>query len=414
MKRSFDKAAFFIASRYLFSRKEHNVINVISIVSMLGIMVSTAALVVVLSVFNGMADTIGSWFNNLHSDFEITRTIGKSFAVDSFPKAQIAEIPGVASVDEVVSDLTLSLYDDRQDLLVLKGVSQSYFLNKNLNKLIIDGEGTFSMNGIDCAVVGAIAAGRLQINLLDYEQLKLYYPKRTKKNFANAAESFNTRYLLPKGVISTNTNYDENSVFCNIDFVRDLMNYKGEVTSIEVSLQKGVNSNKIRRKIEKIIGQDYTIKDKYEQEESLYKTMKSEKFVIYLILAFIMILASFNIVGALIMLILEKREDVDVLYGMGAKTNQLRKVFMYEGVLVSAIGGLTGVVLGTLICFLQQTFHIVKLGGANGNYIIPYYPVQIQFQDLILIFFTILLISLMTSLIPVRQLKKSQIKGSSL
>lgn len=414
MRKIFDSTAFFIAARYLFSKKQHNVINVISIVSMLGIMVSTAALVVVLSVFNGMSNTIGGWFNALHSDFEVTPATGKSFPVDSFPMSELAALPEVASVDEIVCDLSLSLYEDRQELLYLKGVSPAYFTTRGLDTLLIDGRPLFEKSGVDCAVMGTGAAGLLQVNLNDYEMLKIFYPKRNKKNFANSAESFNTRYLVPMGVICTNTNYDENYVFCDIGFVRDLMDYTGEVTSVEISLKTDADQKRCRKKIEYILGDEFVVKDKYEQEETLYRTMKSEKFVIYLILAFILILASFNIIGALVMLMIEKRGDVDVLYGMGAKYEQLKRVFLYEGMLVSAIGGLLGILFGAIVCFLQQTFHIVKLGGANGNYIIPYYPVQMSFLDMILVFITIILISALTSLIPVFQLKKLQIKGTSL
>ncbi|MCR4872740.1 MAG: ABC transporter permease [Bacteroidales bacterium] len=409
MARKSYKTALFLAWRYLFSKKEHNIINVISGISMIGIMVSTAALVVVLSVFNGMSDTIGGWFNALHADYEITLREGKSFATDSFPIQQLRQIPGVKAVNEIVCDLSLANYDDRQELLYLKGVPDNYFQTNHFEGMLVDGDTALYKLRQPCAIMGTGSAGKLEVNLLSYNLMKMYYPKRTKKNFANAAEAFNTRYIIPNGVICTNTNYDENYIFCPISFVRELMDYEGEVTSLEIQLKEGANTAKVRKQIADLAGEKFLLKDQQEQEDSLYKTMKSEKFMIYLILAFILILAAFNIIGALGMLILEKKTDTAVLFSMGASKSLIQKVFIYEGIMVSALGGLAGTLLGALICFLQQTFHIVKLGGGGAHYIIPYYPVQIRFADLLVVLFTILVISLLTSIIPAYNLKKSDL-----
>ncbi len=409
MARKSYKTALFLAWRYLFSKKEHNIINVISGISMIGIMVSTAALVVVLSVFNGMSDIIGGWFNALHADYEITLREGKSFATDSFPIQQLRQIPGVKTVNEIVCDLSLANYDDRQELLYLKGVPDNYFQTNHFEGMLVDGDTALYKLRQPCAIMGTGSAGKLEVNLLSYNLMKMYYPKRTKKNFANAAEAFNTRYIIPNGVICTNTNYDENYIFCPISFVRELMDYEGEVTSLEIQLKEGANTAKVRKQIADLAGEKYLLKDQQEQEDSLYKTMKSEKFMIYLILAFILILAAFNIIGALGMLILEKKTDTAVLFSMGASKSLIQKVFIYEGIMVSALGGLAGTLLGALICFLQQTFHIVKLGGGGAHYIIPYYPVQIRFTDLLVVLFTILVISLLTSIIPAYNLKKSDL-----
>ncbi len=409
MARKSYKTALFLAWRYLFSKKEHNIINVISGISMIGIMVSTAALVVVLSVFNGMSDIIGGWFNALHADYEITLREGKSFATDSFPIQQLRQIPGVKAVNEIVCDLSLANYDDRQELLYLKGVPDNYFQTNHFEGMLVDGDTALYKLRQPCAIMGTGSAGKLEVNLLSYNLMKMYYPKRTKKNFANAAEAFNTRYIIPNGVICTNTNYDENYIFCPISFVRELMDYEGEVTSLEIQLKEGANTAKVRKQIADLAGEKYLLKDQQEQEDSLYKTMKSEKFMIYLILAFILILAAFNIIGALGMLILEKKTDTAVLFSMGASKSLIQKVFIYEGIMVSALGGLAGTLLGALICFLQQTFHIVKLGGGGAHYIIPYYPVQIRFTDLLVVLFTILVISLLTSIVPAYNLKKSDL-----
>lgn len=412
MKKAQHKTALFISLRYLFSKKKHNIINVISFISMIGIMVSSAALIVVLSVFNGMEGMISSWFNAFNPDFEITLAEGKSFTVNDFPKSAIQSLPYVDKVQDVVSDMVLVTYDDRQELLRLKGVSKDYIEHGEYNQMLIDGTFDFYRGRQACAVIGSNAAGKLQIQLNGYDPIKVYYPKRTKKNLANPAEAFNTRFLYPTGVFATNTDHDNTYVFCPIEFARDLMLYEGEATSMEIFLKEGKHYDKAQKEIEKIVGSKYVVKNKYQQEESLFKTMQSEKLVIFVILAFILLVAAFNIIGSLGILILEKSGDTAVLRSMGASQSFLQHIFIYEGISISAIGGLAGIVLGTIICWLQQTFHIVKLGGSG--YIIPYYPVQMSLADFLIVLSTVLVISILTSIIPAYNLKKATNQNNSL
>ncbi len=400
------KTALFISLRYLFSKKKHNIINVISLVSMLGIMVCSAALIVVLSVFNGMEEMISGWFNAFNPDFEITLVEGKAFEVDSFPKAEIMQLPEVAAVSEVVSDLVLTSYQDRQEILRLKGVDAQYTERNHYDRMLIDGTFDLQRGGQACAVLGTGAAGRLLIHLNSYERLKIYYPKRTKKNLADPTSAFNTEYLYPTGVFCTNTSYDQDYVFCPIEFARTLMMYEGEVTSIEVQLKAQTDANAVQKKIQSLLGERYKVQNKFQQEASLFKTMQSEKLIIYVILAFILLVAAFNIIGSLGMLILEKQDDVQVLRCMGASTSLIQRIFLYEGMATSLLGGLGGLVLGLVICFLQQTFHIVKL-GSGGEYLISYYPVQMHGTDFILVLATTLVISLLTSILPASRLRKS-------
>lgn len=379
---------------------------------MIGIMVSATALIVVLSVFNGMGDMIGGWFNAFNPDFEISLAEGKSFEVDSFPTDKIAALPDVKDVHEVVSDMVLVTYGERQELLRLKGVSKSYIERANYQQMLIDGTFDFYKGEQPCAVIGTVAAGKLQINLNRYDLLKIYYPKRTKKNLANPAEAFNTRFLFPTGVFSTNTDNDQSYIFCPIEFVRDLMQYDGEVTSIEVETNNPKHLDKCQSQIQQIIGEKYVVKNKYQQEESLFKTMQSEKLVIYVILAFILLVAAFNIIGSLGILILEKQNDNAILRSMGASASLIQRIFIYEGIAISFIGGIVGILLGALICFLQQTFHLVKLGGAG--YLIQYYPVQMHISDFALVLVTVLIISFLTSVIPAINLKKNISQTSNL
>lgn len=410
MKTGQHKTAFFFALRYLFAKKQHNIINVISLISVLGILVSSAALIIVLSVFNGMEEMIGGWFNAFNPDFEITLTEGKSFNVKDFPKEKIVSLPDVAAVDEVVSDLVLTTYGERQELLRLKGVSPDYINRHHYNDMLVDGTFDFYRGEQPCAVIGNIAAGTLMINLRSYDLLKVYYPKRTKKNLADPTNAFNTRYLYPTGVFATNTDNDRTYVLCPIEFVRDLMQYEGEVTSMEIQLKDLKNYKKCQEKIQEIVGSAYIVKNKYQQEETLFKTMQSEKLIIYVILAFILLVAAFNIIGSLGMLILEKRSDTSILRNMGAPESMIRSIFLYEGMLISIVGGLIGMLVGAIICLIQQIFHIVKLGN-GGNYLIQHYPVSMHLTDFIWVGITILAISIITSSIPALALKKANLKN---
>lgn len=377
----------------------------ISIISMIGIMVSSAALIIVLSVFNGMEGLVRSSFNSFNPDYQILPKEGKVFATDTFPMGELQKLKSVQEVFEVVSDMTLMTYNEKQLLVSVKGVSPDYLHSMGIDSLLIDGNATLQYSEGPAAVMGAIAAGNIQLNLHSPEQLKVYYPKRLLKNLADPSKAFNIDYVIPSGVFASYTEYDEKYVFVPLDFARSIMNYENEVTSIELKLRNPGNYAKIRTSIEKVLGENYILKDKYQQEESLYKTMKSEKLMVFVILAFILVVAGFNMIGTLSMLIIEKKDDLSVLYAMGARKSLVRKIFLVQGGFISLLGGLAGLLIGLLVCFLQMKFHIVGLGDGSSGYLINYYPVQIEWLDFAFVLLTILIISLITSYIPVRYMK---------
>ena len=405
MKSNSFQTARFIGLRYLFSPKKHHAINVISIISMIGIMVSSAALIIVLSVFNGMEGLVRSSFNSFNPDYQILPKEGKVFATDTFPMTELQKLKSVQEVFEVVSDMTLMTYNEKQLLVSVKGVSPDYLHSMGIDSLLIDGNATLQYSEGPAAVMGAIAAGNIQLNLHSPEQLKVYYPKRLLKNLADPSKAFNIDYGIPAGVFASYTKYKEKYVFVPLDFARSIMNYENEVTSIELKLRNPGNYAKIRTSIEKVLGENYILKDKYQQEESLYKTMKSEKLMVFVILAFILVVAGFNMIGTLSMLIIEKKDDLSVLYAMGARKSLVRKIFLVQGGFISLLGGLAGLFIGLLVCFLQMKFHIVGLGDGSSGYLINYYPVQIEWLDFAFVLLTILIISLITSYIPVRYMK---------
>lgn len=405
MKSNSLHTARFIGLRYLFSKKKHHAINVISVVSMLGIMVSSAALIIVLSVFNGMEGLVRTSFNSFNPDYQILPKEGKVFSTDSFPMTELKKLDGVQAVYEVVADMTLMTYNEKQLLVSVKGVTSDYLHSTGIDTLLIDGNANLVYSEGPCAVMGAIAAGNVQLNLHSPEQLKVYYPKRLLKNFSDPSKAFNIDYVIPSGVFASYTEYDEKYVFVPLDFARSIMNYENEVTSIELKLKNSRDYAKIRASIENILGGDYILKDKYQQEESLYKTMKSEKLMVFVILAFILVVAGFNMIGTLSMLIIEKKDDLSVLYAMGARKSLVRRIFLVQGSFISLLGGLVGLLMGLLICLVQMKFHIVGLGDGSSGYLINYYPVKIEALDCVIILFTILIISIITSYIPIRYMK---------
>lgn len=405
MKSNSFQTARFIGLRYLFSPKKHHAINVISIISMIGIMVSSAALIIVLSVFNGMEGLVRSSFNSFNPDYQILPKEGKVFATDTFPMAELQKLEGVQAVFEVVSDMTLMTYNEKQLLVSVKGVAPDYLHSTGIDSLLIDGNATLQYSEGPAAVMGAIAAGNIQLNMHSPEQLKVYYPKRLLKNLSDPARAFNIDYVIPAGVFASYTEYDEKYVFVPLDFARSIMNYENEVTSIELKLKNPKDYTKIRASIEKVLGENYILKDKYQQEESLYKTMESEKLMVFVILAFILVVAGFNMIGTLSMLIIEKKDDLSVLYAMGARKSLVRKIFMVQGGFISLLGGMAGLFIGLLVCFLQMKFHIVGLGDGSSGYLINYYPVQLEWLDFVLVLLTILIISIITSYIPIRYMK---------
>ena len=401
------KTAFFIAWRYLFSAKKHNIVNVISAISVTGICVCTAALIIVLSVFNGMEEYVISNFNSFNPDLEIKPVKGKCFERDSFPFEEMKRLKNVKYVEEIVSDLVLITYGETQTIVNIKGISDKYLERFQMDKLLIDGTLPKNSANNDWVLAGVINAGTIQLNLNRWEMLKLYYPKRTKKNFANPAEAFNTMYLLPIGVFATNTDYDSKYIFAPIGHVRTLTGYEQQATSVEIRLKDFSQVTETQQKIEEIVGADFSVKDKYQQEELLFKTMKTEKLVVYIILSFILVLAAFNALGSLGMMIVEKKEDIQIIRQLGAPNQMIKSVFLIEGIMVSLAGGVAGMLLGALVCFLQQTFHLVTYGD-GVSYLIQYYPVSMLWEDFATVFIIILIISVLSSYFPTRIIKKTE------
>jgi lipoprotein-releasing system permease protein len=401
------KTAFFIALRYFFSRKKNNIINIISIISVLGIMASTAALIIVLSVFNGLQDLVVSNFNRFNPPLKIEAKEGKVFSISDFrfPISEIENMEGVKAVEQVLSDLVLVIYNDKQMLTTLYGISENFPELSGLDAMTIDGYfSALSPSGI---VFGTGIAGLLNIELNNYEPAKLYYPKRNKKNLANPLDAFQTSYASPVGVFVSNTPYDANAAFVSMKLAKEIFNYETEISFIAVYFNAQISIQKVQKKISQMLGDDFTVKNQMQQEALLFKTIKGENLVVFLILGFILFIATFNIIGILGMLIVEKKQDISILHTLGASKALLKRVFLLLGVMIGTLGGFLGICFGYICCFLQHYFGIISFGKDESVYILSAYPVLMDLKDAVIVFFLIIVISLLTSGLALRGLKNN-------
>jgi lipoprotein-releasing system permease protein len=399
---------FYIAKRYLIAKKSHNIINIISIISVIGVMVGSGALIIVLSVFNGFEGLVMGLFNSFNPDLKVGATQGKSFTMTQEQMTRIKQVPGVTYVVESVEENALARFGDKQSIVMMKGVSDDFTKMTPLDDFMINGRYTLGSEFKPAAVVGAGVAYYLSIYPEDFAvPISLYLPKRTKKTLSGLPEqSFNSRPVYVAGVFSIQQEFDMSYVIVPISVARDLLEYTDEVTAIEIGLTDLSALATGKQQIAEIIGPGFTIKDRYQQEATLYRVMNSEKWAVFFILAMILVIAAFNMIGSLSMLIVDKKKDIAVLWSLGASKSQIKKIFFTEGMMISLAGGLLGLCLGGLLALLQQEFGLLRLGGGEGTYIVDAYPVKVQLLDFIFVMITVILIGAATTWYPVRQISR--------
>ena len=403
------KFALYIARRYLLAKKSHNAINIISGISVVGVAVGAMALVVILSVFNGFDELIKSLFNTFNPDLKITAVEGKTFEADSALLHVVKNQDGVLHVAEVVEENALLRYGDKQYIATIKGVSEDYDQVSNVDKMIVEGKFQLSENGKPKAVVGQGVAYFLSIGLNFTNPINIYVPRREGGFSFIPQNAFKKKYVFPSGVFSIQQEYDQEYIILPLHFVRDLLDYENQVTAFELKLQPGVSSKEIEQSLAENLGSAYNVQNRYEQNELFYKIMKSEKWAIYLILSFILAVASFNIIGSLTMLIIEKKKDIFTLKSLGADDRLIRRIFFVEGWLISIVGAITGILLGAFVCWLQIRYELVQLHG-SGSFVINAYPVNIQFPDLILVLGIVLAIGLIAAWIPAHYITRRHLE----
>jgi len=399
------KLSLYIAKRYLFAKKSRNAINVISSISVAGVTVGTMALIIVLSVFNGLETLVHSIFNTFDPDLKITPAAGKTFIPDSSSLSLLSNVNGIACYSLCLEENALLKYDEKQYIATIKGVDENYAQVTGIDSSMWDGEFILkSEQGRSYAIPGIGIANYLGMRVNFISPLNIYVPKRSGSTDLNPEDAFVRNFIFPSGIYQVEQEYDSKYVFIPIDFARELLQFDSEVTSLEIKFKDESRESAIQKDVTRIFGNGFIVRNKYQQQEIFYKVMKSERLAIFFILTLILIIASFSIIGSLTMLIIEKERDIEILRSLGADNNLIRKIFIFEGWLISIIGALAGIVLGFAICWIQKTFGIVRL--QSDSLIMDAYPVVMKVKDFIIVPVTVLLIGFWAAWYPVRFLTK--------
>ncbi len=401
---------FYIARRYLFSKKSTNAINVISAISVVGVAVATMALVVTLSVFNGFHDMVASFFTSFDPQLKVTPAKGKTVVADDPVLTQIKELPQVDVATECVEDLALAIYNGRQAMVTIKGVDDNFPELTHINEILV-GDGTFELHAADMhyGILGIRLAELLGTGYRFDTPLSIYAPRREGQlDMADPTEGFVEDELFSPGVLFVvkQSKYDKSYIITSLGFARRLFEQQGMVSSLELRLKPGSDFDKVKAQMQRLAGDRFLVQDRFEQQDDTFKIMKIEKFIAYIFLTFILIVACFNIIGSLSMLIIDKKDDVMTLRNLGATDRQITRIFLFEGRLISAIGAVIGIGVGLLLCWLQQTFGIVKLGSSSGAFVVNAYPVSVHPEDVLIIFATVLLVGFLAVWYPVRYFSK--------
>ncbi|WP_315515956.1 FtsX-like permease family protein [Hoylesella shahii] len=402
--------SLFIARRYLFSKKSTNAINVISAISVVGVAVATMALVIVLSVFNGFHDLVASLFTAFDPQIEVVPAKGKDAPTDDPLLTEIRNLPEVEVATECVEDNALVFYGDKQAMVTIKGVDDNFTKLTRINDLLY-GEGEFALRAanLQYGVLGIRLAQQLGTGTRWKGFMRVFAPNREGQfDISNPASGFVVDSLLSPGVLFSvrQAKYDQRYILTSSSFARNLFGMQGMLTALELKLKPNASTDAVKKKIQNIVGNKYKVLDRYEQQEDTFRIMNVEKIIAYIFLTFILVVACFNIVGSLSMLIIDKKADVATLRNLGATDMQIVRIFLFEGRMISALGALLGVGLGLLLCWLQQQYGLVSLGKSEGSFIVNAYPVSVHYIDVFWIFITVIAVGWLSVWYPVRYLSR--------
>lgn len=405
---------FYIARRYLFSKKSTHVINIISGISVIGVAVATMALVVTLSVFNGFHDLVASLLTSFDPQIEVVPAKGKTAPADDPILTKIRNLPQVDVATESVEDQALAIYKGRQAMVKVKGVEDNFSELSHINDILY-GDGEFSLHAanLQFGVVGIRLAEDMGMTADWDGQLKIYAPKREGQlDMMNPTEGFVEDSLISPGVVFSvkQARYDRDYVLTSIAFARNLFGQQGMLSQLEIRLKPGSDLDAVKAEMQEIAGDKYRVLDRMEQQADTFKIMKIEKFIAYIFLTFILAVACFNIIGSLSMLIIDKKNDVVTLRNMGASDKQIVRIFLFEGRMISAIGAVLGILIGLLLCWLQQVYGLVSLGSSSGSFIVDAYPVSVHPEDIVVAFITVLAVGFISVWYPVRYFAKRLIQ----
>ena len=405
--------ALYIARRYLFSKKSHNAINIISGISVCGVALATLALVCTLSVFNGFHDLISGFFTHFDPDLKVEAVKGKTFSLDSATLACLRDLPEVEVVSLTLEDNAMAKYKGQQTMVTIKGVDDDFQSLTDIEEILY-GNPEFKLYDAvaDYGVLGIQLMYTLGTGFDPYDPVEVYAPRRgVKVNLSNPMASFRRQPLYLAGnVLNINdARYASSYIVTSLDYARRLFDYDTEVSAIEIRLSAKANMAKVKQSIAAILGDDYTVKNRYEQQAATFKVVEIEKFVTYLFLCFILMVACFNIISSVSMLILDKQANADTLRSLGATDSFVARIFIYEGNLIALLGAVVGLVLGVVLCLLQQEFGLIGLGG-DGQFVVDSYPVRVKFTDLLLVLVSVVAVSAISVWMPIKVLNKYFLK----
>lgn len=397
------KLPLFIAQRYLLAKKSHNLINIVTWISIVSVAVAAFAMIFVLSIFNGFNVVISDNIHKMSADLQITSVKGKTLNINDFPFDKIKEIKNVELVLPTITEDALFRNQDKQQIGQIKGVPAEYYTVERIDKSIVK-SGRFGTDAdVDFAIPGVGMAYYLGINPNNpFTMIQVYVPRRGNASSFSLENSFNTGQLFVNQSFATNQDIDETTILAPYEWLSELIEYEDLASDVEIFVNQSSNVNKIKKEIKKILGPDYNVHDQYEQQSTLYKMMKSEKLAVYLILVFILVMATFNVIGSLSMLIIEKKKDTATLRAMGGDNSLIRSIFLNEGTIIAVVGGIIGLILGIIAVLLQQYVGIIRLGDGTGSYIVDYYPVALQLQDVLIVLATITVIGGIAAFTTVR------------
>ncbi len=403
------KLARHIAWRYLFSKKKHNAINIISAISVCGIALATLTLVCTLSVFNGFQESVASFFTAFDPDLKVVATTGKTFDLDTSTREAIEQLEGVDLITCTLEENAMLKYKQNQSMIKLKGVDDNFHHVTSINTLLI-GKGSYILQDeiVNYGIMGVELASNLHTGIQPVQALEVYTPKPgVRVNMSNPAASFNTGFLYSPGVLFAvnQPKYDANYLICSLAFAQELLGYEDKISAIEIKLTAHADLKKTRLAVQQIMGKRFKVLDQYQQQTDIFNIMKIEKLISFFFLIFILLIACFNIISSLSMLILEKKEDMQILINLGADNNFVAKVFLYEGRIITLIGTISGLLLGVALTLLQQEFGFIKLSGGY-QFITTAYPVSLHLSDLLLIIATVVVVGFVSVWYPIQYLSK--------
>jgi len=401
--------SLYIARRYFFSRQIKGIIHVISLISMLAILVGTTALICILSTFNGFENTVSKLYSIFESDIKITPVKGKFFHLDATQLKQLREMPSLSGVSPIIEDNAAIYYGDVQYIATCKGMEPAFLHSNGLDTMIFEGDRTLMKAGVPLAVLGAGVASNLSQTSLDANvPLQIYMPSKDADltmAITNLTELLRSEDIRIGGLFTVQQDYDSKYILLPLDNLRKLTEQAEDYTAVELNLIDKSKLLQTKLLVQNIVGAEYKVQDRYQQQPLLYKLMRNEKFVVYLILSFVLLIASFNLIGALLMVATDKKKDMAVLLSMGLTQAKLNKVILWQGLMLSIGGGVLGMLLGAIIVWLQMQYGFVKL-SSNSTFVIQAYPVAMKWIDFIQVFLTIVGIGLLTAWLPAKTISK--------